>query len=114
MSFIGMRPKLTTAAFPAYTAQREWREFHVFLLKTPHDANIGGREASSQILKKRKLLHLMHKNPLPIAKKNNQPLCSVFCPKQNTRSEQPPRAAERPSSRSAEEAAFRPSLRFPH
>lgn len=89
MSFIGTRPRPTTAAFPAYIAQRERREFHVFLLKTAHDASTGGREASSQILKKRKLLHLMHKNPLPIAKKN-QPMCSVFCPKQSSRSNHPP------------------------
>lgn len=46
----------------------EWRKLHVFLLKKI----TGSGGASAQILKKRKLLYLMHKNPPPIAKKNNQ------------------------------------------
>lgn len=71
MSFTSTRPRLNIAVFPTYIAQNENEESYTYFdLKQQQQKIIsGGWEASSQIFKTRKLLYLMHKNPLPIAKK---------------------------------------------
>lgn len=64
-----------TAVFPAYIAQNESEESYMYSYLKKKITGSG--EASAQILKKRKLLYLMHKNPLPIAKKIIKSICSI-------------------------------------
>lgn len=69
MSFIGTRPRLKTLQSFQLTLHKMRVKKVTCILIKKNKKNHWEWGASAQIFKKRKLLYLMHKNPLPIAKK---------------------------------------------